>query len=91
MAKKDTQAEKLKGFADLLKSNSAKAPIQEVRPVEQQEEPEEPREAMKQLNVLIREKILKAAKKHSVVHDIPLKDLVDQALEEFLKKQGALE
>ena len=91
MAKKDTQAEKLKGFADLLKSSPPKAPIQEVRPVEQQSEQEELKEVMKQLNVLIRGRILKAAKKHSVDHDIPLKDLVDQALEEFLKSQGSLE
>ncbi|WP_026462761.1 hypothetical protein [Adhaeribacter aquaticus] len=91
MAKKDIQSEKLKGFADMLKSSPAKAPIQEIRPIEQQSEHEDPKEIMKQLNVLIRGSILKAAKKHSVINDIPLKDMVDQALEAYLKSLGAIE
>lgn len=80
MAKNTAFAEKLQGFADRVKTEPVQLPVQKVTPVEPAASPKEEQ----QLNVWIPKDLMKRLKVKGAEADKSLKEMVTEALEQFL-------
>lgn len=81
MAKNTTFADKLQGFADRVKTEPVQLPVQKVMPV--QSPAASPKEEQ-QLNVWVPKDLMKRLKVKGVETDKSLKEMVTEALEQFL-------
>lgn len=88
MAKSTDYANKLKGFADRVKTEPVQLPVQRVTPVEAAEpstaRPSAARSEEQQLNVWIPKDLMKRLKVKGAETDQSLKDMVIEALNQFL-------
>jgi len=76
--------DKLSGFAERLKTEEIKTPIQEVKPVERiQQKPSEPEV---QLNIWIPKSLMKKIKQKSLDKDISIKDFVTESIAFYLRE-----
>lgn len=80
MAKNTTFSDKLQGFADRVKTEPVQLPVQIVTPIQVTTSPKEEQ----QLNVWIPKSLLKRLKVKGVETDQSLKEMVIEALEQFL-------
>lgn len=80
MAKNTAFADKLQGFADRVKTEPVQLPVQKVMPVGLVARPKEEQ----QLNVWIPKDLMKRLKVKGAEADKSLKELVTEALEQFL-------
>lgn len=80
MAKKTDYADKLQGFADRVKTEPVQLPIQKVMPIQAVTELKEEQ----QLNVWIPKDLMKRLKVKGVEVDKSLKEMVIEALNQFL-------
>lgn len=80
MAKNDAFADKLQGFADRVKTEPVQLPVQKVTPIGLVASPKEEQ----QLNVWISKNLMKRLKVRGAETDKSLKEMVTEALEQFL-------
>lgn len=80
MAKNTAFADKLQGFADRVKTEPVQLPVQKVTPIEPVASPKEEQ----QLNVWIPKDLMKRLKVKGAEADKSLKEMVTEALEQFL-------
>lgn len=80
MAKNTAFVDKLQGFADRVKTEPVQLPVQKVTPVEPVASPKEEQ----QLNVWIPKDLMKRLKVKGAEADKSLKEMVTEALEQFL-------
>lgn len=80
MAKNTAFADKLQGFADRVKTEPVQLPVQKVMPVGLVASPKEEQ----QLNVWIPKDLMKRLKVKGAEADKSLKELVTEALKQFL-------
>lgn len=80
MAKNSAFSDKLQGFADRVKTEPVQLPVQKVTLVQEIASPKEEQ----QLNVWIPKGLMKRLKVKGVEADKSLKEMVTEALEQFL-------
>ena len=80
MAKNTAFADKLQGFADRVKTEPVQLPVQKVTPIEPAASPKEEQ----QLNVWIPKDLMKRLKVRGAEADKSLKEMVTEALQQFL-------
>ncbi len=80
MAKNNAFVDKLQGFADRVKTDPVQLPVQKVTPVQPAANPKEEQ----QLNVWIPKDLMKRLKVKGVEVDKSLKEMVIEALTNFL-------
>jgi len=76
--------DKLSGFAERLKTEEIKTPIQEVKPVERIQQ--KPSESEVQLNIWIPKSLMKKIKQKSLDKDISIKDFVTESIAFYLRE-----
>lgn len=81
MAKSTTYTNKLQGFTDRVKTEAVQLPIQKVTPIA---EPSATRPEEQQLNVWIPKDLLKRLKVKGAETDQSLKEMVIEALNQFV-------
>ena len=77
--------DKLGAFANKIKSEAPKVPIQEIKPIEPEKKKAPTKEPEAQLNVWIPKPLLKRVKSHGIEEDLSLKEITIKALEAYLK------
>jgi predicted HicB family RNase H-like nuclease len=80
MAKSTDYTSKLQGFADRVKSEPVHLPVQKVTPLRPETEPKDEQ----QLNVWIPKDLMKRLKVKGIETDKSLKEMVIEALKEYL-------
>ena len=75
--------DKLSGFAERLKTEEVKTPIQEVKPVERIEQSLSEPEI--QLNIWIPKSLMKKIKQEALDENISIKDLVTKTIKLYLE------
>lgn len=80
MAKNTAFADKLQGFADRVKTEPVQLPVQKLTPVEPAPSPKEEQ----QLNVWIPKDLMKRLKVKGAETDHSLKEMVIEALNQFV-------
>jgi len=81
MAKNNAFTDKLQGFADRIKTEPVQLPVQTVTPIQEVASPKEEQ----QLNVWIPKDLMKRLKVKGAETDRSLKEMVVEALNQFLK------
>lgn len=80
MTKAADYANKLQGFAERVKAEPVQVPVQKVIPVQTMSESKEEQ----QLNVWITKDMMKRLKVKAIENDKTLKEMVTEAIEQFL-------
>lgn len=85
MGKSTAYADRLQGFADRVKTEPVQLPVQKVTPVEPSDQPSATQaKEEQQLNVWIPKDLMKRLKVKGAETDQSLKDMVIEALNQFI-------